>query len=134
MLGVPSVTHNAEVKQGFDQTQPLRQRYQSKDCHLRFDDLIQTILAGHHQPLRVRMLWLYLMGLNLSNQQIAAELDLNKDDVQQMSDQLREGIVQSKPQVMLEGEVECDQAYVIAGHKGQPDAVLKGGEKDKGGG
>jgi len=27
------------------------------------------------------MLWLYLMGLNLSNQQIAAELDLNKDDV-----------------------------------------------------
>jgi len=36
------VCHNAEVKQGFDQTQPLRQRYQNKDCHLRFDDLIQT--------------------------------------------------------------------------------------------
>lgn len=57
-----------------------------------------------------------------------------KDDIQQMSDQLREGIVQSKPQVMLEGEVECDEAYVIAGHKGQPDAVQKGGEKDVGGG
>lgn len=72
---------------------------------------------------------LYLMGLNLSNQQIAAELDLNKDDVQQMTNQLREGIVQSKPQVMLEGEVECDEAYIIAGHKGQPDAVRKRGGK-----
>jgi len=33
------------------------------------------------------------MGLNLSNQQIAQELDLNKDDVQQMTAQLRTGIV-----------------------------------------
>jgi len=49
------------------------------------------------------------MGLNLSNQQIAAELDLNQDDVQVMTNQLREGIVQSKPKVMLAGEVECDE-------------------------
>ncbi|MBV8883387.1 MAG: hypothetical protein JO235_05225 [Chroococcidiopsidaceae cyanobacterium CP_BM_RX_35] len=44
-----------------------------------------------------------------------------------MTDQLRmrKGIVQSKLQVILEGEVECDEAYVIAGHKGQPDAVKK---------
>jgi hypothetical protein len=33
------------------------------------------------------------MGLNLSNQQVAEELDINKDDVQQMASQLREGIV-----------------------------------------
>jgi len=45
--------------------------------------------------------------------------------VQQMTDQLREGIVQSQPQVILEGEVECDEAYVIADHKGQPDTVKK---------
>jgi hypothetical protein len=36
------------------------------------------------------------MGLNLSNQQIAAELNLNKDDVQTMTTQLREGIVVKK--------------------------------------
>lgn len=120
------------VKQGFDETQSWRQRYQCKDCHLRFDDLSYTIFAGHHQPLRVWMLCLYLMGLNLSNQQIAAELDLNKDDVQVMTDQLREGIVRSKPEVTLAGEVECDEAYVIAGHKGQPDAVQKRGEKGVG--
>jgi hypothetical protein len=54
--------------------------------------LTNTIFAGHHQPLRVWMLCLYLMGLNLSNRQIAAELGLNKDDVQKMTAQLRSGI------------------------------------------
>lgn len=61
---------------------------------------------------------------------IAQELDLNKDDVQQMTSLLREGIVNNKPSVTLEVEVECDEVYVIAGHKGQPQAVQKRGEKD----
>jgi predicted transposase YdaD len=33
------------------------------------------------------------MGLNLSNEQIARELDLDRSDVQQMTSQLREGVV-----------------------------------------
>jgi len=33
------------------------------------------------------------MGLNLSNEQIAKELDLDRSEVQQMTTQLREGIV-----------------------------------------
>ena len=33
------------------------------------------------------------MGLNLSNEQIAQELDVNLSDVQQMTTQLREGII-----------------------------------------
>jgi hypothetical protein len=70
------------------------------------------------------------MGLNLSNQQIAQELDLNKDDVHQMTCQLRAGIVAHKPQVHLSGEVECDEVYVVAGHKGHPKAVQKKAEKD----
>jgi hypothetical protein len=36
------------------------------------------------------------MGLNLSNQQIAAELDLDSDDVQDMTTQFREGIAVQK--------------------------------------
>jgi hypothetical protein len=36
------------------------------------------------------------MGLNLSNRQIASELNLNKDDVQKMATQLREGVVVKK--------------------------------------
>jgi hypothetical protein len=39
---------------------------------------------------------LYMMGLNLSNKQIANELDLHKDDVHAMTTCLREGIVAKK--------------------------------------
>jgi hypothetical protein len=64
----------------------------------KFDDLSGTIFEGHHQPLRVWVLCLYLMGLNLSNEQIAAELDLSSGDVQEMASQLRKGVVDKKSQ------------------------------------
>ena len=41
------------VKQGRDETEPQRQRYECRSCGRRFDDLTGTIFAGHHQPLRV---------------------------------------------------------------------------------
>jgi hypothetical protein len=65
------------------------------------------------------------MGLNLSNHQIAQELDLPKDDVHQMTCQLRQGIVTKKPASILGGNVECDEVYTAAGHKGRPQAVEK---------
>jgi len=119
------------TRQGKDDTQPERQRYGCKGCQRKFDDLTDTVFAGHHQPLKIWVLCLYFMGLNLSNTQIAHELDLNEDDVQQMTQQLRSGIVAKKPAVILEGEVECDEVYVVAGHKGQPDAVKKKGRKSR---
>jgi transposase-like protein len=65
------------IKRGFDDTEPARQRYECHDCDKRFDDLTDTIFAGHHQPLKVWVLCLYFMGLNLSNEQIAQELALH---------------------------------------------------------
>jgi len=88
------------------------------------------VLAGHHQPLRVWVLCLYFMGLNLSNRQIAGELGLAASDVQTMTEQLRRGLVAKTPEVTLEGEVEIDEVYVVAGHKGQPDEVAKRGGSD----
>ena len=118
------------IKRGFDDTQPDRQRYRCRGCDRGFDDLTGPVLAGHPQPLRAWLLCLYFMGLNLSNQQIAQELGLHKDDVQQMTTQLRQGIVDQKEPVALQGQVECDEVYIVAGHKGQPAAVKKKDEKD----
>jgi hypothetical protein len=84
-----------------------------------------TVLAGHHQPLRIWVLCLYFMGLNLSNRQIARELDLAISDVQAMTEQLRSGITAKLPPVVLDGVVEADEVYVVAGHKGSPAAVEK---------
>ena len=122
------------IKDGRDDTQPERQRYRCHGGRKRFDDLSGTILAGHHQPLRVWVLCLYFMGLNLSNRQIAQELELSVPDVQIMTDQLRHGLVAKTPAVQLAGEVEIDEVYVVAGHKGQPAAVAKGGVLDAGAG
>jgi len=83
------------IKRGFDKKQ-LNQRYQCKSCEKRFDDLTETVLAGHHKPLSVWILCLYFMGLNLSNAQIAKELDLNSSDVYFMTAHLRNGIDKKK--------------------------------------
>ena len=115
------------IRDGCDDTQPCRQRYRCKACASRFDDLTGTVLAGHHQPLRVWVLCLYFMGLNLSNRQIALELGLDTSDTQAMTEQLRCGLVAKTPAVELKGEVEIDEVYVVAGHKGQPDEVAKRG-------
>jgi transposase-like protein len=120
-----SCSSAAVIRHGHDDTQRYRQRYCCKDCGARFDDLTGTVLAGHHQPLRVWVLCLYVMGLKLSNQQIAKELGLNDDDVQERASHLREGLVAKVPEAMLDGEVEADEAYVVAGHKGNPPAVQK---------
>jgi transposase-like protein len=120
-------------KRGHDERQHARQRYHCNACQRDFDDLTDSIFAQHHQPLRKWILCLYLMGLNLSNEQIAQEIGLHKDDVQQMTVQLRSGIVARKPEPQLEGVVECDEVYVVAGHKGHPEAVKKKADPDAAG-
>jgi transposase-like protein len=127
VIRCPKCGSEEVVKRGKDDAHPHRQRYRCKGCQRQFDDLTDTVFAGRHQPLRVWMGCLYLMGLNLSNQQIAQELGLNQSDVHQMTHQLRQAIVDNKPEVQLSGEVECDEVYVTAGHKGHPDAVKKRG-------
>src|SRR3982750_1726679 len=117
------------IRHGRDDTQEERQRYRCNDCQARFDDLTGTGLAGHHRPLRVWVLCLYLMGLNLSNRQIALELKRSPSDAQAMTEQLRRGLVARIPEARLEGEVEIDEVYVVAGHKGQPAAVAKRGAR-----
>jgi transposase-like protein len=122
------------ARDGRDDAQPHRQRYRCPACGARFDDLTGTALAGHHQPLRVWVLCLYLMGLNLSNRQIARELDLGVSDAQAMAEALRHGLAAKLPPVVIQGEVEIDEVYVVAGHKGNAAEVAKKGVRVAGGG
>ena len=86
------------IRRGFDDTEPARQRYECHDCDKRFDDLTDTIFAGHHQPLKVWILCLYFMGLNLSNEPIAHELSINASDAYLMTTEWRGGMVKKSHQ------------------------------------
>ncbi|WP_407542883.1 hypothetical protein Q0M94_24720 (plasmid) [Deinococcus radiomollis] len=73
---------------------------------------------------------LYLMGLNLSNRQIAHELGIIFVDAQQLTRltrQLRQGVVAAATTPELSGTVEIDEVYLVAGHKGQHAEVQKRG-------
>jgi transposase-like protein len=123
----PTCSSAGVARHGRDDTQPYRQRCRCTACAARFDDLSGAVLAGHHQPLRVWVSCLYLMGPDLSNRQIAKELDSAVPDVQAMTERLRAGLVAKSPAVILDGEVEVevDEIHVVAGHKGHPAAVAK---------
>jgi len=92
----PHCDSGETIRRGYDGPERHLRRYECKACGKRFDDLTGTVLSGHHQPLSVWVLCLYFMGLNLSNAQIAQELDLNKDDVHSMTECLREGLAKKK--------------------------------------
>ena len=119
----PCCTSNKINPRGQNHRRQACRRYSCKNCGKRFDDLTGTIFMGRHQPLSVWLAYLYLMGLNLSNRQIAQELNLAASDGQAMAEQLRGGIVQRRSKGRMSGVVECDEVYVVAGHKGRPDQI-----------
>ncbi|SCA64283.1 hypothetical protein SCG7086_DL_00010, partial [Chlamydiales bacterium SCGC AG-110-P3] len=61
----PHCESDQVFKDGHDEKQRDRQRYECKNCHKRFDDLTNTAFAGHHQLLKIWIVTLYLMGLNV---------------------------------------------------------------------
>lgn len=121
----PDCNSDDTIKKGKDDTELHKQRYECKQCQKRFDDLTNTIFSGQHQSLKTWIIFLYFMGLNLSTEQIAKGLNLDRADGHYMADILRSGVVEKEPEVKLSGEVECDEVYVVAGHKGNPAAVKK---------
>ena len=112
----PKLLFGGSTRSGHDETQPDRQRYLCRMCNRAFDDLTGTVFAGHHQPLSVWMHCLYFMGLNLSNRQIAAELEIHENSIQEMTTTLRNGIVAQEPNAMLEHKTACHDG--LSGEKG----------------
>jgi transposase-like protein len=121
----PKCTSNRVKKNGHKDSDPLCQKYKCRNCGRRFNDFSGVFLAKKHHPISVWVVMLYLMGINLSNSQIAAELDLDVDVAQTMTMALRRDIYDRKPGCKLTGVVECDEVYVKAGHKGHPEAVRR---------
>ncbi|MEZ4683688.1 MAG: transposase [Caldilineaceae bacterium] len=118
-------------KRGFHSGQRASATVSLPGCKKHFDDLSKTPLEGRHQPLKVWLLCLYFKGLNLSNRQIAQELELNQADVQGMTSALRQMVYLRRQPPLLTGEVEFDEVYLVAGHKGHPATVCDLGREGR---
>ena len=123
----PHCDSGKTIRRGFDGPEKFLQRYACQSCGKRFDDLTGTALSGRHQPLSVWVLCLYFMGLNLSNAQIAQELDLNKGDVQTMAECLRNGIAQKKRQSSCRVSLSSMKRTSWLGTKANPIKSLRPG-------
>lgn len=109
------------------------QHYSCNQCKRHFNDLTDTIFQSSNLPLKSWMCCLYLMGLNISNRQISQELGVSEKTAQNMTNKLRTEVQKNNPEPTLSGEVEFDEVYVVAGHKGHPEAVKKRIERAEGG-
>ena len=120
----PSCGSAGVARHGRDDTQPHRQRYRCTACTARFDDLSGTALAGHHRPLRVWVLCLYLMGCTLqpADRARAGPQRLGCAGHDRATAHWAAG---ADAAIALDGEVEIDEVYVVAGHKVSPTAVAK---------
>ncbi len=127
----PHCNSNHIIKKGFHETCSYRQRYKCNNCRKRFDDLTDTIFQNSNIPLSTWILCSYFLSLNLSNSQISEELDIGLDTSQRMCSELREGIIKKKEVSELDGEVEFDEVYVVAGHKGRQDKVKEKNRKPR---
>jgi transposase-like protein len=101
------------------------QHYCCNQCGRHFNDLTDTIFKSSNLPLKSWMCCLYLMSLNISNRQISQELGVSEKTAQNMTDKLRSEVQKHNPRPTLSGEVEFDEVYIVAGHKGNPEAVKK---------
>jgi transposase-like protein len=122
-IDCPACCSTKIVKRGKNHRHLGCRRYACHKCGKRFDGLTGTIFAGRHQPLRVWLAYLHLMGLNVSSRQLAQKLGLNESDSQSMAGLLRQGVAKRRQPKHLQGEVEFDEVYIVAGHKGHPPKI-----------
>ena len=92
-INCPHCNSDNIVKNGKCSHNKQLQKYHCNDCQSGFNDLTDTVFQDSNKSLKVWILALYLLGLNLSNRQIAKELNLTEKTAQQMTTKLREGIV-----------------------------------------
>jgi len=128
LISRPHCSSGSVIGDGRDDTRPYRQRDPCHGRHKRFDDPTGATFAGHHEPPRAWVVCLSFMGLDLSGWPTAGGLDMDRDDVQAMARQPLRGVVDRRPAVAPEGEVECDEDDLVAGHEGSPVAVKKEAE------
>ena len=132
-VSCPRCYHDQCDETGCSKKHPECKSYCCQGCGRCFNDLTGTIFSESNLSLTTWMACLYLMNMNASNRQISQELEVSEKTAQRMTTEIRKEVRKNSPSPVLSGEVEFDEVYVVAGHKGHPKSVKKKGEKGEGG-
>src|SRR5499426_2237415 len=105
---------------------PGCKRYWCNGCHRTFNDLTHTLLHQSRRSLPHWILATFLLCLSCSSRRVARELGVQSRTSYRWCWWLRNTAVSYEMDRQLEGTVEADDLYHIAGHKGQ---AKQGGPK-----
>src|SRR5262245_32291454 len=111
---------------GRDETPPARPRYLGTSGEPRVDEVPHPIGAGPPHPLRGWRLGWSCRGRTLAHHPMAHARDRPQEDVPQLTCQWRPGLVSSPPPPVRD-QVAGEAGARIAGHPGQPPAVVNTG-------
>lgn len=92
-------------------------RYSCTDCGNNFSDFTNTPFEYSKIPLS-KMIYILVNIGNKSVNQIAKELKLHRNSVGRYHKRIREYLVENHVDPKFNGEIEMDEAYIIAGEKG----------------
>ena len=108
---------------------PGCKRYWCNGCQRTFNDLTHTLLHQSRRSLPHWILATFLLCLSCSSRRIARELGVHSRTSYRWCWWLRNTAMSDEMDHQLEGTVEADDLYHIAGHKGQ---AKQGGSKPLG--
>jgi transposase-like protein len=108
---------------------PGLKRYWCKGCRRTFNDLTNTLLSQSRRSLAHWILATFLLCLTCSSRRIAREVGVHGRTSYRWCWWLRNTALSYETDRQLEGTVEADELYHIAGHKGQ---AKQGGPKPLG--
>jgi transposase-like protein len=108
---------------------PGCKRYWCNGCQRTFNDLTHTLLHQNRRSLPHWILATFLLCLSCSSRRIARELGVHSRTSYRWCWWLRNTAMSNEMDHQLEGTVEADDLYHIAGHKGQ---AKQGGSKPLG--
>jgi transposase-like protein len=108
---------------------PGLKRYWCNGCRRTFNDLTNTLLSQSRRSLAHWILATFLLCLTCSSRRIAREVDVHVRTSYRWCWWLRNTAISYETDRQLEGTVEADELYHIAGNKGQ---AKQGGPKPLG--
>src|SRR5712691_1229955 len=114
---------------GTYQYRPGCKRSWCNGCKRTFNDLTDTLLHQSKRPLSYWILATFLLCLSCSSRRIARELGVHSRTSYRWCWWLRNTAISYETDRQLEGTIEADEIYHIAGHKGQ---ATQGGPKPLG--